>query len=134
MLDGTRFAAYATYDRQLAPNVIARFNLRGLLLDARAKPESLRQLMAEAIVSTDIRLASLYGSLAYTKTDGRAPIPLFGKIRDENRLELSAGIVSRKTFGGFAPLLRLTHARSWSNIDLYDYRRTRIDLGVSREF
>jgi len=134
LLDGTRFAAFATYDRQLTRNTIARFNLRAFVLDARAKPESLRQLTAEAIISRDFGLGSLYGSLSYAETDGRAPIPLFGKTRDENRLELSAGVVSRKTIGGFAPLLRLTHARSWSNIDLYDYRRTRIDLGVSREF
>lgn len=134
LLEGTRFAAFVIYDRQLAGSTIARFNLRGLLLDARARPESLRQLMAEAIVSRDLGLASLYGSLSYAKTDGRASIPLFGKTRDENRIELSAGIASRKTVRGFAPLLRLTHARSWSNIDLYDYRRTRIDLGVSREF
>ena len=133
-LDGTRFAAFATYDRQIARDTIVRFNLRALLFDARAKPESIHQFAPEIIISRDLGLGSLYGSLAYAKTHGRALIPLFGKTRDENRFELSAGFVSRKTIVGFAPLLRLTHTRSWSNIALYEYHRTRIDLGVSLEF
>lgn len=134
LLDGTRLSAFATYDRQIAPSTTARFNLRGVLLDARAKPESLHQLGAEVILSRDLGRASIYGAIGYTKTRGRAPIVLFGKTRDEDRLELTVGIASRKTFYGFAPLLRLSQTRSWSNIELYDYRRIRIDLGLTREF
>ena len=35
---------------------------------------------------------------------------------------------------GFTPLMRVTHSDSRANIVLYDYRRTRLDVGVTRSF
>lgn len=134
LLDGTRYAASATYDRQLSEDTTARLSLRGAILDAAAKPESLWQTGLEGILAHDLGSANLFGSASYTKTRGRAPQALFGKTRDDDRIDFGAGVVARRTFGGFAPLLRVTHTRSWSNIELYDYRRTRLDFGVTREF
>ena len=134
VLDGTRYSASATWDQLLTDRTTARFNLRGALLDAADTAESLRQAGAEAIIAHDLGFANLFGNLAFTKTDGRAPLALFGKTRDDSRIDLGAGMVARRTWSGFAPLLRATYTRSWSNIEIYDYRRARLDIGVTREF
>jgi tetratricopeptide (TPR) repeat protein len=134
VLDGTRYAAVLTYDRALTEDTTARFNLRGAILDAAAKSESLHQGAAEAILAHDLGFANIFGNLAYTKTHGQGVLALFGETRDDDRIDVGAGLVARRAFHGFAPVVRVTYARSWSNIALYDYSRARLDLGVTRGF
>ena len=134
VLDGTRYAAVLTYDRALSQDTKARFNLRSAALDAAVDAESLHQGAVEAILAQDLGFANIFGNLAYTKTRGQGVIVLFGKTRDDHRIDLGAGIVARRAFSGFAPLLRVTYTRSWSNIELYDYQRARLDFGVTRGF
>ena len=134
VLDGTRYAAVVTYDRALSEDTTARFNLRGAILDAAVQAESLHQGAAEAILAHNLGFANVFANLAYTKTHGQAVLPLFGKARDDDRLDAGAGIVARRAFGGFSPLLRVTYTRSWSNIELYDYKRVRLDFGLTRGF
>ena len=134
VLDGTRYAAALTYDRALDGDTTARFNLRGAILDAKEKAEGLRQLSSQVIVAHDFGFANLFGDAGFTKTQGRGELQLFGKTRNDDRIDLGAGIVARRTFSGFAPVLRLTHSRSWSNIEIYDFTRTRLDVGLTRQF
>ena len=133
-LDGTRYAAALTYDRALGAETIARFNLRGAILDAKQKAEGVGQLYGQLIFAHDFGFANLFGDAAYTKTRGRGELQLFGKTRDDDRVDLGAGIVARRTFSGFAPVLRLTHSRSRSNIEIYEFKRTRLDVGLTRQF
>ena len=134
VLDGTRYSAALTYDRALSTGTTARFNLRGAILDAREKAEGVRQLSSQLIVARDVGFANLFGDAGYTKTHGSGELQLFGKTRDDDRIDLGAGIVARRTFSGFAPVLRLTHSRSSSNIEIYDFKRTRLDVGLTRQF
>ena len=134
VLDGTRYAASLTYDRAFGELTTARFNLRAAILDAQEEAEGLNQLSGQLIVARDLGFANIFADAGFTKTTGRGELQLFGKTRDDDRIELGAGIVARRTFGGFAPLLRLTHSRSWSNIEIYDFRRTRLDVGLTRQF
>jgi hypothetical protein len=43
-------------------------------------------------------------------------------------------IVKALQVAGFAPLVRLTYTRSRSTIVLYDFKRARLDVGLTREF
>ena len=133
-LDGTRYAASATWDRSLSEGTTLRLNLRGALLDAVARPESLRQGSGEAILARDLGWGNLFADVAYTRTHGLEPIALFGKTRADDRVDLTAGVLGRKRANGLAPLARLSYTRSWSNIGLYDYSRVRLDLGITRDF
>jgi hypothetical protein len=36
--------------------------------------------------------------------------------------------------GGFAPVVRVTHARNQSPIELYGYSRNRVEFGITRDF
>jgi tetratricopeptide (TPR) repeat protein len=133
-LDGTRYAGSATWDRLLSERTTLRLNLRGAILDARSRPESLRQGSVEAILARDLGWGNAFGDIAYTKTHGLEDIALFGKTRNDDRVDLGAGFVARRRWNGFTPLARLSYTRSWSNIALYDYSRVRLDLGLSRDF
>ena len=132
--DGTRYAAVATWDQQWDKDTTSRFNLRGAILDAKARPESLRQGGAEAVLAQNFSFGSAFASLSYTKTHGYEPFALFGKTRDDDRVDFSTGLVARRTWAGFAPLARLSLTRSWSNIALYEFKRARLDIGVTRGF
>ena len=125
VLDGTRYAAALTYDRALSADTTARINLRGAILDAEEKAEGVRQLSSQLIVAHDLGFANLFGDAGFTKTHGRGELQLFGKTRDDGRVDLGLGMVARRTFSGFAPVLRLTHRRSWSNIEI---------VGITRQF
>ena len=109
--------------------------MRGSVLDARAKPELLRQGGIDGLLAHNFGTATLFVQGGYTKTDGRAPIALFGRNRDDDRFDLGGGVVAHGlSYAGFAPLVRLTYTNSSSNIALYDYKRTKLDLGLSRNF
>jgi tetratricopeptide (TPR) repeat protein len=134
-LDGTRYAVSLSLDRNFTTDTSGRIAARGALLDARAKPESLRQGGVDALLAHVMDNATVFAQAGYTRTDGRAPQFLFGKTRHDDRFDLIAGVLAHEyEFGGFTPLARLIATVSRSNIALYDFRRVRIEFGLSREF
>lgn len=134
-LDGYRYFLSGAYDRAFSPRTSARFVARASALDAEAEPESLRQAGLDALLAHNLGRASLFVQGGFTKTRGREPLALFGKTRDDDRFDVGGGIIAHGlSLSGFAPLLRLTYTNSHSNLELYDYRRTRIDFGFTRDF
>jgi hypothetical protein len=104
-------------------------------LDARDRPESLRQRAAGLLVARQARSLTLFGEIEYTRTNGIAPIFLFGETRRDQRWDLTGGVIlNRAKLAGFSPLMRITHTTSSANIALFDYRRTRLDIGVTRSY
>jgi hypothetical protein len=47
---------------------------------------------------------------------------------------IGGAIFNRAKVAGFTPLVRVTRSDSSANIALYEYRRTRLDFGVTRSF
>jgi hypothetical protein len=95
----------------------------------------LRQGGADALIAHDLSPMTLFAQIGYTRTEGRAPIFLFGRTRADDRFDAVAGaVVHRLAIGGFVPLARFTYTHSRSNLALYDYRRARFDLGLTRQF
>ena len=133
--DGWRTALNADLTRALGPATSARVSLRYASLNARVNPESLRQFGGGLLLARQWRPLTLFGEVDYTRTHGIEPMFLFGKTRRDRRLDLVGGaIFNRVSVAGFAPLMRVTHSDSRANIVLYDYRRTRLDFGVTRSF
>ena len=109
--------------------------MRFAALDARVRPESLRQMGAEVLLAKRLAAITAYVDFGYTRTRGVAPLFLFGKTRRDWRIDLTGGIILDKVrLAGFSPLIRVTRSDSQANIALYDYHRTRLDFGVSRSF
>jgi outer membrane protein len=114
---------------------VGRVNLRYGALDARAKPESLRQIGGGLLLAHEAKPVTMFGEVDYTHTRGLAPIFLFGKERRDWRMDFIAGaIFNRVSFGGFSPLVRLLRTTSHADIVLWDYNRTRLDVGFTRTF
>jgi hypothetical protein len=133
--DAWRTSLGADVAQQLAPDSTARLSLRFAALDARVHPESLRQLGAELLLAKRLATVTAYIDFGYTRTRGLEPLFLFGKTRHDWRIDLTAGIILDKVrLAGFSPLIRATRSDSQANIALYDYHRTRLDLGISRSF
>lgn len=133
--DGWRTALSADLTRSLGAGLTARGSLRFGALDARVRPESLRQIGGGMLLVRERRAVTLFAELDYTRTRGIEPLFLFGKTRRDDRWDLIAGaIFNRASVAGFSPLVRLTHSDSRANIVLYDYRRTRLDVGLTRSF
>lgn len=62
-------------------------------------------------------------------------LAILPKARQDKLSRFSLGAVLRQfTVGGFAPLTRIVVERNRSTVALYDYRRTRTEVGISRAF
>jgi outer membrane protein len=133
--DGWRTAVSAELTRSLGEGISGRASLRYAALDASVNPESLRQVGGGLLLVRQSRPLTLFGEVDYTRTHGIEPQFLFGKTRRDRRWDFIGGaIFNRASIGGFTPLMRMTHSASSANIVLYDYRRTRLDFGVTRSF
>lgn len=133
--DGWRTFAGAGLLKTIGANMLARFSLRYGKLDARARPESLRQLGGGVLVARESKAVTVFGELDYGWTHGIEPQFLFGKTRRDHRWDFTGGIIlNQAKIAGFSPLMRVTHTNSSANITLFEYRRTRIDFGVTRSF
>ena len=78
------------------PNSTARLSLRFAALDARVRPESLRQLGAEVLLAKRLATVTAYVDFGYTRTRGLEPLFLFGKTRHDWRIDLTGGIILDK--------------------------------------
>jgi len=133
--DGWRSSASAALTHAWAGGAIGQLSLRYGRLDARIKPESLRQWGAGLLMAKQWPKMTLFGEVDYTRTHGIAPIFLFGDTRRDHRWDLTGGaIFTGARLAGFSPVVRLTHSDSRADIVLYDYRRTRLDVGLTRTF
>jgi hypothetical protein len=60
---------------------------------------------------------------------------LLPAAREDRLTRFQFGAVFRHlTFVGFAPMTRLSIERNRSTVELYDYKRIRTEVGISRAF
>lgn len=135
MQDGVLADLNVAYDRAFSPRFSTRIAVRGTRQDARYDFLSTTSggidLLASRAFGKQLGFIQLSGFRL--RADG--PDPLFGKTRDDKRLDLTAGLILRRfSWRGLAPLVRVIHSRSDSTIPIYDFKRTRIEFALSREF
>jgi hypothetical protein len=135
LLDGQSYAVSASYERALSERTGI-----GATLSAE------RQSLADPAYSLIGGQVSLFGyhevgpvTLVATAAHGRLGaddrLALLPKRRSDRLYRLSLGATLRSLqVGGFAPLVRLTAERNHSAVEIYDYRRLRAELGVTRAF
>jgi hypothetical protein len=119
----------------LGPRTTGQVALRHGRLDARFKAESVRLWGGNVLLAHQGETATLFGEVGFAATRGREPLFLFGERRRDRRWDFSAGAIFTKAkLGGFLPVVRVTHTESRADIVLWDYRRTRLDIGLTRTF
>jgi hypothetical protein len=133
--DGWRTAFDIAFTRVLGARTTAQVALRHGRLDARFKPESVRLWGGSLLLAYQGKSVTLFGEAAIAKSRGEAPLFLFGERRRDTRVDLSGGaILTQARLGGFLPVVRLSHTDSTADIVLWDYKRTRLDVGLTRSF
>lgn len=123
------------YDRAFSPRFSTRIAVRATRQDAKYDFLSTTSggidLLASRAFGKQLGFIQLSGFRL--RADG--PDPLFGKTRDDKRLDITAGLILRRfSWRGLAPLVRVIHSRSDSTIPIYDFKRTRVEFALSREF
>ena len=133
--DGWRTGIDLAFTYVLGARTTAQLALRHARLDARFEEESVRLWGGSLLVAHEARAVTMFGEIAFASTRGIEPMFLFGEERRDQRWDLTAGAVFTKAkLGGFHPVVRLTHSDSSAAIVLWDFRRTRLDVGVTRSF
>ena len=133
--DGWRTSFEVALTHVLGQRTTAQLALRHGRVDARFKPESVRLWAASLVLAHQAEAVTVFGEAGIARTRGREPMFLFGERRRDTRIDLSGGAIFTKAkLGGFLPLVRLSHTDSRADIVLWDYRRTRLDVGVTRSF
>ena len=64
-----------------------------------------------------------------------ARLPLFPRTRNDARWDVTGGVILRQfSFKGLSPLIRVTRSVNDSTVGLYQFKRTRFEFALSREF
>lgn len=123
------------YDRALSPRFSVRAAIRGTRQEAKADFLSTDSLGVDLLASRAFGKQLGYIQLSGFRLGADGRDPLFGKTREDKRLDVTAGIVLRRfSWRGLAPLIRVIHTESDSTIPIYDFKRTRVEFALSREF
>ena len=114
---------------------MTRIGLRATRQDARAAFLSTRSAGIDLLASRAFGKQLAYVQLSAFRLEADAADPLFAVTRKDERFDVSGGLVLRRfTWQGLAPLVRVTHSRSDSTIPIFDFKRTRVEFALSREF
>ena len=83
----------------------------------------------------EIGRTTVTGSLSVGRLLADKRLLLFPEKRSEWLLRGTAGATFRQlTVHGFAPTVQLTLERNWSTVEIYDYRRGALEIGIVRAF
>ena len=83
----------------------------------------------------DLGRSTVVAGVQYGQLGADERLLLFPDKREETYRSLSVGVVMRGlSIGQFAPSVRMTRERNRSNIELYNYKRTRTEFAIVRSF
>jgi outer membrane protein len=123
------------YDRAFSPRFSTRITIRGTRQDAKVGFLSNTSGAVELLASRAFGKQLAFVQLSGFRLEADARDPFFGVTRQDTRLDATSGLILRRfTFRGLAPLIRVVHSRSDSSIPIFDFKRTRVEFALSREF
>lgn len=133
--DGILADVNLAYDRAFSPRFSTRVSVRATRQDAKFAFLSTTSGGVDLLASRAFGKQLAFVQLSGFRLHAGGRDPLFGVTRDDRRLDLTAGLILRRfSWRGLAPLVRVIHSRSDSTIPIYDFKRTRIEFALSREF
>lgn len=133
--DGTEYAGEIRLEKALSPRLYGRASLSGSRATAKDDAYALKSLGGDLLLSRDFGRLTVFAGGGYRWTRGDGVFLLFGDRRRDDRIDLNAGVALRSlSVAGLAPVVRLTHTDNKSSLTLYDFRQTRVEFALSREF
>ncbi len=134
-LNSMSYTASAAVEKALSPRLYARATTNVTRISSGASPLSSWSIGGGLTVSRQLGAFTAYAGGEARQLRGDAPFFIFGRARRDTLFQGTLGLIARPlTIGGFAPVVRVTHARNQSPIELYEYSRNRVEFGITREF
>ena len=133
--DGHGLTFRASYERALSPELVIAATVATDRFVARDAAYSTRSWVAGVSASRDVGrfTVAVGGEIGRLKSDDR--LAILPEARADRLTRFTVAVIFRKfAVGGFAPMTRLVLERNRSNVEFYDFKRTRSEFGVSRAF
>jgi hypothetical protein len=103
--------------------------------EARDDAYSTRSWNSDVTIYRDVGRMTLTIGAGIGRLEADDRLALLPEARKDKLMRLQLGSVFRQLrIAGFAPVARLVIEKNRSNIEFYDYRRTRTEFGISRAF
>lgn len=133
--DGQGYTASLTYERALSSRAGIALSIAADRQDLRDPGYATTGGQLTVLGYREIGAATLIGSASYGRLEADARQFLFPQRRIDNLYRASIGATLRQfTISDFAPLVRVIAERNRSTVELFDYRRLRIEIGIVRAF
>lgn len=135
LLDGETYSASLSYERALSSR-------SGLGVTLAAERQALRDPgyanwggQLTVFGYREFGPVTMVATLAHGRLEADKRILLYPERRSDRLYRASLGATLRNfRIGSFAPFVRATFERNRSSVELYDYRRLRAEVGVTRSF
>lgn len=133
--DGRGLSLRAGYERALSPQMLVAASIGTDRYKAKDDAYSTRSWNAGLTAYREIGRMGLNAGFQLGRLQADDRLGILPEARKDRTTRLSFGAVFRQlAVAGFAPTTRLVVERNRSNIQIYDYKRTRTEIGVSRAF
>ena len=133
--DGRGFSLRARYERALSPTLLVAAHGGVERFKARDDAHSTRGWNAGLAAYRELGRMTLSAGIDVGGLKADERLSLLPEAREDYLMRLSIGSVFRQlTVAGFAPVTRLVFERNKSSVELYDYKRTRTEFGITRAF
>lgn len=133
--DGKGFAFRLRYERALSPQLLVAGAIGAERFKARDDAYSTKGWAAQLSAYRDIGRMTVSAGIDIGLLNADERLLLLPEARRDRFLRLQLGLVNRKlTVAGFAPISRIVLERNKSTVEFYDYKRTRMEFGITRAF
>ena len=123
------------YERALSPQLLVAAAIGAERFKARDDAYSTKGWAVQLSAFRDVGRITFSAGVDIGRLDADERLVLLPEARRDRFLRLQLGLVNRKlTVAGFAPMSRLVFERNRSTIEFYDYKRTRMEFGITRAF
>lgn len=132
---GKALSLQGTLERALSPTTGVALSLGTDRMKARDPGYSTTGLRAALAVRRDLARATVTAGVELGRLRADERLLLLPKKRSDRLTRVSLGATFRQLgIAGFAPTARLVWERNRSSVELYEYSRRRIEIGIVRGF
>lgn len=133
--DGRTYSASLSYERALSSRAGIGFTLSADRQALRDPGYSTWSGQATLFGYREIGPVTLVATIGYGQLKADERLLLFPEARSDRIYRASLGATFRNfRIGSFAPFIRATLERNQSTTEIYDYRKLRTEIGITRAF
>lgn len=133
--DGWVFSTSARLERAFGPRLFGRLQIGAVRTDAAAPAYSTWSFTGQLLAARDMGRITIYGLAALGRTRADGPFGFPPERRRDRLSTYEAGLVFRSiAWRGLAPVFRISRTANESPVFFYEFKRTRLEIGVTRDF